>query len=150
MRLATRSMRECTVSISGDPNNHTPIDEALRKSEERARTLLEVNNAIISSLTQDSLLTAVSKALHRVLQFDAVAILLHVPERDTFRILALEGVVRHFHVGQEVTRAESSAAWVFEHQRPIIRRDLANEFEYENEKQLLEQGMRSRCVVPMI
>lgn len=150
MRLATRSMRERTVSISGDPNNHTPIDEALRKSEERARTLLEVNNAIISSLTQDSLLSAVSKALHRVLQFDAVAIVLHVPESDSFRILALEGVVRFFHVGQEVRREDSSVGWVFDHKRHIIRRDLASELEFKNEKPLLEEGMRSRCVVPMI
>jgi formate hydrogenlyase transcriptional activator len=143
-------MRERSVSISGDLKNHTPIDEAPRKSEERARTLLEVNNAIISSLTQDSLLTAVSKALHRVLQFDAVALMLHVAERDTFRILALEGIVRHFHVGQEIGRANSSVGWAFDHKRHIVRHDLEAELQYENERRLLEEGMRSHCVVPLI
>lgn len=138
------------MSISGDLKNHTPIDEAPRKSEERARTLLEVNNAIISSLTQDSLLTAVSKALHRVLQFDAVALMLHVAERDTFRILALEGIVRHFHVGQEIGRANSSVGWAFDHKRHIVRHDLEAELQYENERRLLEEGMRSHCVVPLI
>jgi formate hydrogenlyase transcriptional activator len=136
--------------MSGDLKNHTPIDEAPRKSEERARTLLEVNNAIISSLTQDSLLTAVSKALHRVLQFDAVALMLHVAERDTFRILALEGIVRHFHVGQEIGRANSSVGWAFDHKRHIVRHDLEAELQYENERRLLEEGMRSHCVVPLI
>src|SRR5579864_1671187 len=150
MRLATRSMRERTVSIAGDLKNHTPLDEALQKSEKRARTLLEVNNAIISSLTQDSLLTAVSKALHRVLQFDAVALILHVAERDTFRILALEGIVRHFHVGKEIGRANSSVGWVFDHKHYIVRHDLETELQYENERRLLEEGMRSHCVVPMI
>jgi formate hydrogenlyase transcriptional activator len=138
------------VSISRDKKDHTPIDEALRKSEARARTLLEVNNAIISSLTQDSLLNAVSKALHRVLQFDAVALILHVAERDTFRILAMEGMVRHFHVGQEIGRATSSVGWVFDHQHHIIRHDLETELQYENERRLLEEGMRSHCVVPLI
>ena len=126
------------------------VADALRKSEERARTLLEVNNAIISSLTQNTLLRAVSKALHRVLQFDAVALLLHVGERDTFRILALEGIVRNFHVGQEIKRTESSVGWVFDSKHYLVRHNLEAEVEYENEKRLLEEGMRSHCVVPLI
>jgi|SRR5579864_85308 len=126
------------------------VAEALRKSEERARTLLEVNNAIISSLTQDALLSAVSKALHRVLQFDAVALMLHVPERDTFRILALEGIVRNFQVGQEIQRAESSVGFVFDSKHYLVRHNIEVEPQFENEKRLLEEGMRSHCVVPLI
>src|SRR5579864_3003543 len=118
------------------------VAEALRKSEERARTLLEVNNAIISSLTQDALLSAVSKALHRVLQFDAVALMLHVPERDTFRILALEGIVRNFQVGQEIQRAESSVGFVFDSKHYLVRHTIEVEPQFENEKRLLEEGMR--------
>ncbi|MBV8476822.1 MAG: sigma 54-interacting transcriptional regulator [Acidobacteria bacterium] len=117
---------------------------------ERDRTLLEVNNALITSLTQNSLLTAVSKALHRAVDFDAVALILHLPERDTFRILALEGIVRHFRVGQEIGRKDTSVGWVFDHQHYILRRNLAAEAEYENERRLLDEGMHSHCVVPLI
>ena len=126
------------------------VAEALRRSEERARTLLEVNNAIISSLTQDALLSAVSKALHRVLRFDAVALMLHIPEHDSFRILALEGIVRNFHVGQEVKRAESSVGWVFDSRRYLVRHNLEVELEFANEQRLLDEGMRSHCVMPLI
>ncbi len=129
---------------------HSGPTGGARGEADRERTLLAINNALITSLTQDSLLGAVGKALHRVVQFDAVALILHVPERDTFRILALEGIVRHFRVGQEIGRTNTSVGWVFEHQRYILRRDIETECEYENERLLVEEGMRSHCVVPLI
>ena len=129
---------------------HSGPTGSSRSAAERYRTLLEVNNALITSLTQDSLLSSVSKALHRVVPFDAVALFLHIPERDTFRIFALEGIVRHFHVGQEIGRANSSVGWVFDHKLYVLRQDLEAEWEYENEGRLLEEGMHSHCVVPLI
>jgi hypothetical protein len=41
---------------------------------ERYRTLLEINNAIITNLTQQTLLHAISEALHRIISFDRCAI----------------------------------------------------------------------------
>src|SRR5260370_14053722 len=56
-------------------------------------TLLEINNAIISNLTQDSLFHAISEALRKVVPFDRA--LLYVAENDVLRTIALEwrGVV---------------------------------------------------------
>ena len=121
-----------------------------RSEAERDRILLEINNALIGSLTQDSLLSAVSNALHRVVDFDAVALMLYIPERDRFRILALEGITRHFRVGQEIERATSSVGWVFEHKQYILRHDLEHEAVHENERRLLDEGMHSHCVVPLV
>ena len=129
---------------------HSGSSDGTRDEAERARTLLEINNALITSLTKDSLLSAVCKALHRVVQFDAVALILHLPEQDTFRIFALEGVVRHFHVGQEIRRSDSSVGWVFDHKQPVLRRDLETGSQYANERRLLDEGMRSHCVMPLI
>ncbi|MBV9624362.1 MAG: sigma 54-interacting transcriptional regulator [Acidobacteria bacterium] len=117
---------------------------------EHYRALLKINNALISGLTQHSLLSSVSNALRSVVEFDAVALMLYLPEQNTFRILALEGITRHFHVGQEIGRADSSVGWVFDHKRYILRRNLATELQYENERRLLDEGMRSHCVVPLI
>ena len=52
-------------------------------------TLLEINNAIISNLTQDSLFHAISEALRKVVPFDRA--LLYVAENDVLRTIALEG-----------------------------------------------------------
>lgn len=147
---ATGNMPRFFMVLAEDIAERKRAQEALHKSEARARTLLEVNNAVITSLTQESLLSAVSKALHHLVPFDAVALFLHVQETDTFRILALEGIVRHFHVGQEVQRTSSSVGWVSDQKHYILRRDVETEWEYENERLLLDEGMHSHCVVPLV
>src|SRR5580692_7792933 len=74
-----------------DITERKQTEEALRRSEEQNRSLLQINNAIITNLTQEALLHSISEALHRVIRFDRCAITLYQPERDTFRFLAVEG-----------------------------------------------------------
>src|SRR5882762_10061902 len=89
-------------------------------AEERLRILLEVNNSIITKLSQDELLRAICAALQGVLPFNRSAITLYVPERDTLRIFAQndEYVSEFFSVGRELDRSDSHAGWAFDHQRP--------------------------------
>jgi GAF domain-containing protein len=47
---------------------------------ERHRTLLEINNALISSLDRDALFGAIATALRRVLPFERTAIFLYDPD----------------------------------------------------------------------
>jgi formate hydrogenlyase transcriptional activator len=127
-------------------------ESALRKSEEKNRTLLQINNAIISNLTQQALLHSISEALHPVFSFDRSAITLYQPERDSFRFLAVEGELLsdYFHTGQELSRNETCGSWVFDHQRPLVRRDLEKEQQYPNERRLAAEGIQSMCVVPLV
>jgi formate hydrogenlyase transcriptional activator len=121
-------------------------------SEERWRTLLEINNAIITSLTQEALLHSISESLGRVISFDRAAFTLYDPTRETFRFLAIEGPQPsiHFHAGLECKPEETVSAWVFEHRRAAVRSDLAAEQTYLNDRRLLEEGLVSYCVVPLI
>ena len=126
--------------------------ESLRRSEERWRTLLEINNAIITNLTQEALLNAICDALQGVVPVHRAALTLYEPESDKLRILA---VSRHwssnyFQVGAEMDRDESHSGWVFDHQRPLLRHDLETEWQYPIELRLLAEGIRSFCVVPLI
>src|SRR5215813_11398463 len=84
-------------------------EEALRKNEARLRTLLEINNAIIINLTQEALLHAVSESLNRVVPFDRASLALYVPEKQTFRLLAMESKFEwdHLRVGVEYKRGKS-------------------------------------------
>ena len=119
---------------------------------ERYRTLLEINNAIITNLTQQALLHAISEALHRVISFDRCAITLYQPTNDTFRFLAVEGdrPSDYFATGLEVQRSETCISWVLDHQQPLLRRNLEEEREYANEHRLAAEGMHSLCVLPLI
>jgi formate hydrogenlyase transcriptional activator len=119
---------------------------------ERYRTLLEINNAIVTNLTQQALLHSISEALHRVISFDRCAITLYQPSNDTFRFLAVEGerTSDYFATGLEVERSETCISWVFDHQQPLLRRNLDEEREYANEHRLAAEGMHSLCVLPLV
>ncbi len=121
-------------------------------AEQRLRILLQVNNSIITKLSQGELLLAVCAALQGVLPFNRSAITLYVPERDTLRIFAQndDHASEFFSVGRELDRRDSHAGWAFDHQRPLIRRNLDKEKESSTERLLAEQGVRSICVAPLI
>jgi formate hydrogenlyase transcriptional activator len=127
-------------------------EEALRKSEEWNRSLLQINNAIITNLTQQALLHSISEALLRVISFDRCAITLYQAERDTFRFLAVEGDLHsdYFRSGLEESRNETCVGWVFDHQRPLLRRNLPKEGQYANERRLVAEGIQSMCVLPLV
>jgi formate hydrogenlyase transcriptional activator len=103
-------------------------------------------------LSEGELLRAVCAALEGVLPFNRSAITLYVPERDTLRIFAQndEYASEFFSVGRELDRRDSHAGWAFDHQRPLIRRNLDKESESSTERLLAEQGVRSICVAPLI
>jgi len=134
-----------------DITERKQAEEALRKSEEQNRTLLQINNAIITNLTQQALLHSISEALNPLISFDRCAITLYQPERDSFRFLAVEGELLsdYFRTGLEISRNETCGSWVFDHQRPLVRRDLEKEQQYPNERRLAAEGIQSMCVVPL-
>jgi formate hydrogenlyase transcriptional activator len=128
------------------------LNSKVELTAERYRTLLEINNAIITNLNQEALLHAISEALLRVIPFDRAAFTLHVPERDLFRFLAIEGIAAssHFRAGLEFGREESITSWVFDHQTAAVRHDLQKEQQYPNDRRLIAEGLNSYCVVPLI
>jgi formate hydrogenlyase transcriptional activator len=148
----TESVPRFIMALSENITERKQVEAALRKSEEKNRILLQINNAIITSLTQQVLLHSISEALRPVFPFDRCAITLYQPEIDSFRFLAVEGELHsdYFQTGLEFSRDETCGSWVFEHLRPLVRRDLEKEQEYPNERRLAVEGIRSMCVVPLV
>ncbi|MGB0036691.1 MAG: sigma 54-interacting transcriptional regulator [Candidatus Acidiferrales bacterium] len=121
-------------------------------SEERYRTLLEINNAIITCLTRETLLHSVLEILRRVVPLSGAALALYNRKNDTFRYFAVESSKSsdHFRVGMEFDRKDSISAWVFDQQRAVVRRDLEREQKYPNDRRVLTEGIYSDCVIPLI
>ena len=134
-----------------DITERKKTEEALRRSEEQNRSLLQINNAIITNLTQEALLRSISGSLHRFIGFDRCAITLYQPERDTFKFLAVEGELQsaYFHTGMETRRTETSVGWVFDHLQWRVCGELKESAEFANERRLAKEGIHSICILPM-
>jgi PAS domain S-box-containing protein len=72
----TESVPRFIMALSEEITQRKQAEAALRKSEEENRILLQINNAIITNLTQQALLHSISEALRPVFPFDRCAITL--------------------------------------------------------------------------
>jgi formate hydrogenlyase transcriptional activator len=129
-----------------------PEPPARDADAERARTLLEINNAVISSLTQETLFRAIAGALRRIMPFERTAIFLHDAETGVLRLFILESSLptSYFTVGMEMPQDESHVGWAFREQRHRLCRDLSTERRYPMEERAFQDGIRSYVIVPLI
>jgi formate hydrogenlyase transcriptional activator len=136
-----------------DITQRKKAEEALRKSEQRKISLLEINNAIINNLTQEALFASAYEAIQRVVPFDRAAFLLYQPEKKTLKLLSMTSDTESdfFRLGKEYDLQETRvSAWVLEHQRAVLRGDLEKEQQSPGDRRLLGEGIQSYCVVPLV
>jgi len=116
----------------------------MRQVAERNAALLDINNAIITQLTQNELFRTICQALRRITPYDRAALTLFDGEARRLRFVALEGEFfsNFFRVGQTLGIDDSHFGWAFARQRPLLRRDM------ETERKVLSEGICStRCRV---
>jgi formate hydrogenlyase transcriptional activator len=147
-RRSRRALAEAEERIS-----RRRAEAALRRSEERHRALLRINNAIIANLDREALFGAIAEAVAEIVPFDRLSIALHDRKRDVLRVSALYGRSRpqgFGGLGSDVPRAGSHLGHVFDEKKPLVRRDLERDRQFPIEAALLEQGIRSYVVAPLI
>lgn len=134
-----------------DPNKAKSKAESL-KSEEKYRIILEINNAIISNLKFQDLFQAIAKAIREKLSFDVAVILLYEPARDLIQLYALKASVPLHRLDSilEVPKKGSDVGWVIDNKKPLIVYDLSRERRFSTDKMLLEEGIRSYIITPLI
>jgi formate hydrogenlyase transcriptional activator len=123
-----------------------------RRAEFHERALLEINNAIISSLSSDRVLQALEESLKYIMPFDLATLTVYEHDSDTLRRRAQHGQVttRHLQAGQTIDRTNSHIGWVFDHRQTLLRRDLGVERAFLTENWLFDEGIRSACTVPLL
>ena len=123
-----------------------------RRAEFHERALLEINNAIISSLSPDRLLDALGESLERIMPFDLASLTVYEHDTDTLRLRAQHGRVKATRpgVGQTADRTDSHIGWVFDHRQTLLRRNLGVERTFLTEDWLFDEGIRSACTVPLL
>jgi transcriptional regulator with GAF, ATPase, and Fis domain len=116
------------------------------------RTLLEINNALISNLTREGLFHAIATAIGRVIPFDRIAVFLHDPVRDVLTLSLLESSLptTYFSAGLEMRPGESHVGWVFKEQKPLLQRNLETGRVYPADDWAYADGVRSYIIVPLL
>ncbi|MBI3066230.1 MAG: GAF domain-containing protein, partial [Deltaproteobacteria bacterium] len=128
-------------------------EEALRKSEQRLRVLLDINNAIVTKLTRDELFVAIADAVGRAVPFDRLALSRYDPKSDSLRIVTYAGPYQradYSPIGRLLALTDSPAGLAFLQHRPVIRRDLETERLTSSEERAYGHGFRSICALPLI
>src|SRR5262249_37783920 len=137
-----------------DITERKQVEQALRQSDERNRSLLEVNNALITNLTPDALFRSAFEAIRRVIPFDRAAFLLYRPETETLQLVSMDSYDTEsdfFQLGKEYDLKEAAAsARVLKSQQAFVRGDLEKEQETPGEQRLVAEGIQSYCVIPLV
>jgi formate hydrogenlyase transcriptional activator len=128
-------------------------DDALKKSEEHLRTLLDINNAVVTKLTRDELFCAIAEVLGRAIPFDRLSLSLYDPAAAVLRLVTYAGPYQrddYTPIGRVLELHDSPAGMAFVSQKPILRSDLDAQRQTSSEERAYGHGFRSVCALPLI
>lgn len=120
--------------------------------ERRYRSLLQVNAVALNSATSEAVFRGMCIALKRLVPYERAALALYDPDHDALKIVDLYGPYENssVRVGQLLSREDTQSGWAFDHKRPLFRRDLEKESRFVTDKEILQEGYRSMCSVPLM
>ena len=124
-----------------------------RPLAERARVLLEINNAIVSHLDLAQVLNAVSACLRREINHDFAGLALYDADNHELRLHALDFPKDQTFLekGQLIPLVGTPASLAFATRKAVLRhRPDPEEFPDELMQRAYERGIRSGCAVPLL
>jgi len=114
------------------------------------RALLDVSESISRNRDLAALFEDLALRLHRVVRFDYLNLVLHVPERNTMRLRVLTSTRPADSSVSETPVDETPSGLVWQTQQPLVIDDIDQEARYPKIMQLLRgHGVRSCCVLPL-
>jgi GAF domain-containing protein len=118
----------------------------------RYSTILEINRAAITEPGFNNFFQGTFKAVKKAIPLDRMAFSLYAPEHGALRLIAVngQGADSFYQAGLILDGKGSHHGWVFQHQKPLVRRDLPRDLEFQIEQHNVEEGIRSYCAVPLI
>jgi formate hydrogenlyase transcriptional activator len=133
--------------------NAQVYQQELARERDRLRLLLEVNNALVSTLDLHELLSAISTCLRRVMNHDYAGLALFDPATQQLRLHALD-----FPQGKGLLQEEmvvplegTPTGEVFTTRQPaLVTSADAKRFPAAISERFRAEGLESGCVVPLI
>jgi formate hydrogenlyase transcriptional activator len=128
------------------------VDNSCKNIEDKYRVLLDINNAIISDLKLEDILSKVAAKLNEIFFYDISTITVYDAGKNKLIMTAFGKIIGADNLapGTELTIDGSHAGWVFKNKKPLIVNDLSKRKRFEFDKTLYTEGVRSYVVVPLI
>jgi len=147
--------RQVAVAVDNALNHEAAraYEEQLARERDRLRTLLEVNNAVVSCLSSKQLFLAISASLRRTFGLDYASLLIHDPEIRALRLQMLDfpdgvGAIREDAV---VSLDDSLPGSVFRTSEGRLANVEEARALFKNTGEILErEGLKSLCCTPLI
>ncbi|MGE0643622.1 MAG: sigma 54-interacting transcriptional regulator [Nitrospira sp.] len=130
-------------------------EKEMRHQFERERLMLEINNAVVSHLSLQDLLKAISLSLRRIIAHDAALLTLHEPGGDQLRLHALDlhmfGTVP-FEEGVLISSHDTPEGQAISSRHPVLVGPVVDLTRFSSPwvRHAVENGIRSGCAVPLI
>jgi formate hydrogenlyase transcriptional activator len=133
--------------------NAQVYQQELARERDRLRLLLEVNNALVSTLDLHQLLSAISACLRRVMNHDYASLALYEPAARQLRLQALD-----FPQGKGLLHEElvfpiegtPSGEVIVTRQPLIVSGANLDGYEPSVSRLFIAEGLHSGCIVPLI
>jgi len=133
--------------------NAQVYQQELARERDRLRLLLEVNNALVSTLDLHQLLIAISACLRRVMNHDYASLGLYEPAAQQVRLQALDFPKSKGLLHEEmVFPIEGTPSGEVVRTRKPVLISAANLDGYETSvsRLFIAEGLRSGCIVPLV
>ena len=127
--------------------------QELARERDRLRLLLEINNALVSTLDLHQLLSAISTCLRRVMNHEYASLGLYEPTAQQVRLQALD-----FPLGKGLLHEElafpiegTPSGEVIVTRKPVLISGAnLDRYEQSVSRLFIAEGLRSGCIVPLI
>ncbi len=147
--------KQVAVAVDNALNNESAqsAQRQLAHERDRLRLLLEVNNAVVSTLDLRDLFATIATSLHRVMLYEIASLYLYDPDSKAFRRHALDspsgkGLLKE---GLVVPIDSTPAGPAFRTGKPaLFDEDDLKRLQSEVGRLLLAEGIKSGCCVPLL
>jgi formate hydrogenlyase transcriptional activator len=133
--------------------NAQTYQQELARERDRLRLLLEVNNALVSTLDLHELLAAISACLRRVMNHDYASLGLYEPAAQQVRLQALDFPQGKGLLQEEMTfpvEGTPSGEVIVTRKPLIITGADLDGYKTSVSSLFIAEGLRSGCIVPLI
>src|SRR5919106_2119609 len=145
------------VAVAGDKalnfQQAQSVQKQLKEERDRLSLVLEVNNAVVSTLNLRELLSTVSASLRRLMPHEYASISLYDSETERLQIHALDFPVSKGLIGEGLWVPIQGAAHgrALSSRQPVfMTRGDVERLDSDIARRFVAEGLRSTCILPLI